>query len=133
MFQPPRALESFGTGDDAADDQQSLEGDDGSPWDPTPEDEEQMRLEQETEVNLDIHRRAYGMEEASFEEEDEWNASWLWAGWLNDFYYVSSGVPSRKDRGAYLLKNTAPVDRSYHLIKCHPLPPAGSWTVSLPE
>ena len=38
-------------------------------------------------------------------------------------------VPSRKDRGAYLLKNVVPVDGSYHFI-IYQLP--SEWTVSLP-
>ena len=128
----------FGDGDDDADpdaeqneleDWMSQNGWDG--WFPEPqlEDEEQMIEEQEMEVNLDIHRRAYGMEEA-YEEADEWTASWLSFSWATDFYYVSSGVPSRKDRGAYLLKNVVPVDGSYHFIKSHQLP--STWTVSLP-
>ena len=78
---------------------------------------------------MDIHRRAYGMEEA-YEEADEWTTSWLSFSWATDFYYVSSGVPSRKDRGAYLLKNVVPVDGSYHFIKSYQLP--SEWTVSLP-
>ena len=131
----------FGDGDDDADadaeqneledleDWMSQNGWDG--WFPEPqlEDEEQMRQELEMEVNLDIHRRAYGMEEA-YEEADEWTTSWLSFSWATDFYYVSSGVPSRKDRGAYLLKNVVPVDGSYHFIKSYQLP--SEWTVSLP-
>ena len=91
-------------------------------------DEEQMILEiseQESEINLDIWRRAYEMDYELREEEE--STSWL--GYADWYYWVFSGQPSRMERGAYLLKNTAPVDGSYHLIKCYKLPSA--WTVSL--
>jgi len=128
----------FGDGDDDADgEEEQNEVEDGMSqnapeWDPSlaPQllDEEQMILEiseQESEINLDIWRRAYEMDYELREEEE----STSWFGLADWYYWVYSGQPSRMERGAYLLKNTAPVDGSYHLIKCYKLPSA--WTVSL--